>query len=492
MSVGWPIPLFEQPWPEGDYRFFQLGFVVDDLVDAAARWAAVFGVGPFHVLPPTPAECPTRRRSSTIELQVAVAQSGPVQIELIHQRCDTPSIFRDHHGKRSDRAPPALHGHRRLRGQGRPLRARRLRGREGARSSPAHRVAFIDTVADFGFYTEVVESRPGVPRPDLSRHRPHLRGVGRHRSRPAAHAETATGHRDRLSSGPRPRGWPPSTDCSRARSRSDGADRFRAERRGRASSRAFGGTLVAQALTAATATVTGTRPELAPRLLRAGGHPDRPRRPRASTGCETAGPWRPGRSRLDQGGRTLLVDDRLVLRQRPTEPDVDEAVLRRPAPVELPAAAGLGRRRPEALRPESSSSWVDRPPAVEIRIAEAAGVPRRRPDHGLRGRTGSGCPAPSAPIPSLHAALLAYASDFLLLDMAFRSHPVPFTSGRLMGTSLDHSVWFHRPVRFDGWHRYTQETVALAGERGLVRGSIHDDEGHLVASTAQEVLVRAG
>ena len=60
-----------------------------------------------------------------------------------------------------------------------------------------------------------------------------------------------------------------------------------------------------------------------------------------------------------------------------------------------------------------------------------------------------------------------------------------------MGTSLDHSIWFHRPVRFDRWHRYTQETAALAGERGMVRGSIHDEEDEiLLASTAQEVLVR--
>ena len=54
------LPLFEQLWPEGDYRFFQLGFVVDDLVDVARRWVAVFGVGPFHVLPVRPAPAPAR------------------------------------------------------------------------------------------------------------------------------------------------------------------------------------------------------------------------------------------------------------------------------------------------------------------------------------------------------------------------------------------------------------------------------------------------
>lgn len=159
MSVDRPIPLFEQTWPEGDYRFFQLGFVVDDLIDAAGRWAAVFGVGPFHVLPPTPAECRRGGVSSTIELQVAVAQSGPVQIELIHQRCDTPSIFRDHRGS----SRTALHQLCTVTDAYEAKVAHfQQAGYEVATElvSPAHRVAFIDTLGDFGFYTEVVESRP--------------------------------------------------------------------------------------------------------------------------------------------------------------------------------------------------------------------------------------------------------------------------------------------------------------------------------------------
>jgi acyl-CoA thioesterase-2 len=90
----------------------------------------------------------------------------------------------------------------------------------------------------------------------------------------------------------------------------------------------------------------------------------------------------------------------------------------------------------------------------------------------------------------LHAALLAYASDYLLLDMAFRSHPQLYTPAGFTGFSLDHAVWIHRPVRFDRWHLHTQETIAIAGHRGLIRGAIHDADGHLVASVVQEVLVR--
>ena len=61
---------------------------------------------------------------------------------------------------------------------------------------------------------------------------------------------------------------------------------------------------------------------------------------------------------------------------------------------------------------------------------------------------------------------------------------------RFTGFSLDHTLWLHRPVRFDRWHLHTQETLAISGHRGLVRGAIHDTDGHLVASVVQEVLVR--
>ena len=51
-------------------------------------------------------------------------------------------------------------------------------------------------------------------------------------------------------------------------------------------------------------------------------------------------------------------------------------------------------------------------------------------------------------------------------------------------------MWFHRPVRLDRWHRYTQESQAVSGQRGLVRGAMYDAEGRLVASAMQEGLVR--
>jgi hypothetical protein len=87
-------PLYEQSWPDGDYRLFQLGFVSEgDLVADALRWVEVFGVGPFHVLGPIEAACTHRGEASGITIEVAVAQAGPVQIELIAQRCARPSVF---------------------------------------------------------------------------------------------------------------------------------------------------------------------------------------------------------------------------------------------------------------------------------------------------------------------------------------------------------------------------------------------------------------
>jgi hypothetical protein len=153
-------PLFEQAWPEGEYRFFQIGFVVGDLLAAAADWARVFGVGPFHVMPVIDQQLVYRGSESTITCQVAVAQAGPVQIELIQQHCDRPSVFRDWSRDGTcaihqlSTVTPDYDGKRahyeRL---GYEIAAESLTGR--------FRVAYVDTVADFGFYTEVVESTPG-------------------------------------------------------------------------------------------------------------------------------------------------------------------------------------------------------------------------------------------------------------------------------------------------------------------------------------------
>jgi hypothetical protein len=153
-------PLFTQPWPEGEFRFFQLGFVVDDLVTSARRWVDVFGVGPFHVLPRMEVACTYRGADSLVEMQVAVAQAGPVQIELIQQHCDRPSIYRDLFG----RGETGLHQLSTVTADYDGKKAHYLElGFELASEIEARgqRVAFFDTVADFGFMVEVTEEVPG-------------------------------------------------------------------------------------------------------------------------------------------------------------------------------------------------------------------------------------------------------------------------------------------------------------------------------------------
>jgi acyl-CoA thioesterase-2 len=92
--------------------------------------------------------------------------------------------------------------------------------------------------------------------------------------------------------------------------------------------------------------------------------------------------------------------------------------------------------------------------------------------------------------PRLHAAGLAYLSDISLLDSALARHGQSIASGKFQLASLDHALWFHRPVRVDEWLLYVQDSPSAQGGRGLCRGMLYDDKGRLVASVAQEGLIR--
>jgi acyl-CoA thioesterase II len=91
---------------------------------------------------------------------------------------------------------------------------------------------------------------------------------------------------------------------------------------------------------------------------------------------------------------------------------------------------------------------------------------------------------------ALHHCLLAYVSDYNLLNTALLPHAASWVSGRLFMASIDHAMWFHRPFRVDDWLLYSMESPSASGARGFVRGSIYSRDGRLVASTSQEGLVR--
>lgn len=90
---------------------------------------------------------------------------------------------------------------------------------------------------------------------------------------------------------------------------------------------------------------------------------------------------------------------------------------------------------------------------------------------------------------AINQVLLAYASDYSLLGTAMRPHGASWMSG-VQTASLDHILWFHRPTNFSRWHLYVQDSPSASGARGFNRGAIYREDGVLVASAAQEGLIR--
>jgi len=92
--------------------------------------------------------------------------------------------------------------------------------------------------------------------------------------------------------------------------------------------------------------------------------------------------------------------------------------------------------------------------------------------------------------PAIHEAVLAYASDMTLLDTALYAHGGRVFDQKIQTASLDHSMWFHRPLNIEDWHLYAQDSPNSSGARGFTRGGIYNQSGTLVASVAQEGLIR--
>ena len=91
---------------------------------------------------------------------------------------------------------------------------------------------------------------------------------------------------------------------------------------------------------------------------------------------------------------------------------------------------------------------------------------------------------------SLHTAALAYASDYSILESIYRRHSIAWSHPGLKSASLDHAMWFHRPAKVDQWMLYVQESPSAQGGRGLALGRIFNSRGELLATVAQEGMVR--
>ncbi|HEX5208689.1 MAG TPA: acyl-CoA thioesterase II [Steroidobacteraceae bacterium] len=159
-----------------------------------------------------------------------------------------------------------------------------------------------------------------------------------------------------------------------------------------------------------------------------------------------------------------------------------------PPPEELPDSS---RPPPELLArlPERLRRFLEQPRPFEFRLVQPfdyvapQGAP---PSRQVWFRAVDRLPADER----LHRRLLAYLSDYFLLDTATLPHGSVFLRSSIVMASIDHAMWFHRPLRVDDWLLYAVESPSASGARGFARANVYARDAKLVASTAQEGLVR--
>ena len=262
---------------------------------------------------------------------------------------------------------------------------------------------------------------------------------------------------------------------------------FRGASRDIGTTRVFGGQVLAQALLAASRTVDEERMvhSLHAYFLRAG-DPDAPI-------VYSVDHSRDGRSftarrvvAIQHGRQIFTLAASFQLAQDGVEHQFDMPDV--PAPETLVDEAEL-RREDLAKAPPKLRRWFNRFGPFEFRPVTAQDFEHPRPMpprqeiwFRLCGSVGDD--------ERLHRTLLAYVSDFHLVGTATLPHGIAFHQGNLVMASLDHAMWFHRDVRVDDWLLYACDSPNSGGSRGLARGLIYDRDGRLVATTAQEGMIR--
>jgi len=157
-----------------------------------------------------------------------------------------------------------------------------------------------------------------------------------------------------------------------------------------------------------------------------------------------------------------------------------------PPPESLADGSGMPPQLLARL-PERVRRLLEKPRPFEFRTVQPIdSVSRAAPARQIWFRAVSAVP----PDETLQRCLLAYVSDFYLLETATLPHGISSLSGQAMVASIDHAMWFHRPLRVDEWLLYAVESPSASGSRGFARASVFARDGRLVASTAQEGLVR--
>ncbi len=159
-----------------------------------------------------------------------------------------------------------------------------------------------------------------------------------------------------------------------------------------------------------------------------------------------------------------------------------------PQPEDLPKEQELRDKIIERL-PKTMRNYWDHERPIEMRPVDSSRYdeqPKAEPRQSIWMRANGKLPDD----PRLHQCILAYASDFTLLDTALIAHGKPMFASDVQMASLDHAMWLHRPFRADDWLLYVQDSPSTSGARGFCRGCMYTRDGTLVASTTQEGLMR--
>lgn len=250
--------------------------------------------------------------------------------------------------------------------------------------------------------------------------------------------------------------------------------------------RVFGGQVIGQALYAACKTVEGRQPHSLHAYFLLPGDPETPI-------VYEVDRLRDGRSfttrrvlALQNGAAIFAMSASFQVEEEGYEhqmPMPDVAM-----PEDLPDRDGMARdilpHMPAAVR-----AYYQRERPIEIRPVEFdryGDDAKREPRFNVWIRAVK--PLPDEP--AIHQSVLAYASDLMLLDSSLIAHGTTVFDNRIQGASLDHALWFHRPFRADDWLLYAQDSPSTSGARGFSRGLIFDRQRRLVASVAQEGLIR--
>ena len=267
-----------------------------------------------------------------------------------------------------------------------------------------------------------------------------------------------------------------------------GNDHFLGRRKPGGVGRVFGGQVIAQALDAAELTVDPARPahSLHAYFLR-GGSEDFEIDYKVERDFD-GGSFSNRRVVASQQGRPILNLTASFQKREDGLHHVDAQMPDVPPPEDLEPEVDVRRRFAEQARPEARHHFLAERP-VEMRAVEGRHWMNPQPAPP-RSHSWFRTVAPLPDDPRVHRAVLAFASDMTLLGTCALPHGLSWARGEVMSASLDHAVWFHEDFRADEWLLYATDSPWSGGGRGFNRGRIFTRDGRLVASVAQEGMIR--